>query len=109
VPQAPRVGTGLEFLAAHHSGQVVVSQTSGTVSEMDGGHVAVIDDAKQKHVYRLQNFQRSNQSTAMTQHPLVEVGQKVKRGDLLADGSATDKGELSLGQNLLVAFIPWYG
>jgi DNA-directed RNA polymerase subunit beta len=108
-PEAPRVGTGLEFLAAHHSGQVVISRTDGTVSEVDGAHIAVIDNEKQKHVYRLQNFQRSNQSTAMTQHPLVEVGQKVQAGDLLADGAATDKGELSLGQNLLVAFIPWYG
>jgi len=109
VPQAPRVGTGLEAVAAYNSGQVVISDVDGTVSEVDGKHIAVIDEKGEKINYRLQCFQRSNQSTAMTQHPLVAIGQKVSKGDLLADGAATDKGELSLGQNLLVAFIPWYG
>src|SRR5581483_7892398 len=61
------------------------------------------------HVYRLHNFRRSNQSTAMIQHPVVAKGQKVKAGELLADGASTEQGELSLGQNLVVAFIPWYG
>ncbi len=108
-PSAPRVGTGLEVTAAYHSGQVIISAVDGTVEEVDGKHVTVVDKKGEKHIYRLQTFQRSNQSTAMTQHPLVEKGQKIKRGDLLADGAATDQGELSLGQNLLVAFLPWYG
>ncbi len=109
VPQAPRVGTGLEAVAAYNSGQVIVADTAGTVSELDGQHITIVKDDGEPVIYRLQSFQRSNQSTAMTQHPLVAKGQSVKKGDLLADGAATDHGELSLGQNLLVAFIPWYG
>ncbi len=108
-PQAPRVGTGFEFIGAYHSGQVVLSDIDGEVTELDASHITVTGEDKAKRVYRLQNFQRSNQSTAMTQHPLVEIGTKVKKGQLLADGAATDKGELSLGQNLLVAFVPWFG
>jgi DNA-directed RNA polymerase subunit beta len=109
VPQAPRVGTGLEGRAAYDSGQMIVAEEDGEVVEVDAKHITVVTTKKEKRVYRLQNFQRSNQSTAMTQHVLVERGQKVKAGDLIADGSATDQGELALGQNLRVAFIPWYG
>ncbi len=109
IPRAPLVGTGFEKRAALDSGQTVVADADGVVEEVDGRHITVVDNEKEKQVYRLQNFQRSNQSTAMTQHPLVDKGQKIKRGDLLADGSATDEGELALGQNLLVAFVPWYG
>ncbi len=109
VPQAPRVGTGLEALAAHDSGQVVTAQVDGVVAEVDGGHITIEGNDQSKHVYNLQTFQRSNQSTAMTQHPVVDKGDKIQRGQILADGSATDQGELSLGQNLLVAFVPWYG
>jgi DNA-directed RNA polymerase subunit beta len=109
VPQAPYVGTGMEGRAAADSGQVIVSQTDGTVSEVDGRHITIIDPDNKKHIYRLHYFRRSNQSTAMTQHPLVTKGQKIKKGDILADGASTEEGELALGQNLLVAFIPWYG
>ncbi len=108
VPQAPRVGTGLEARAALDSGQTVTSDTDGEVKEVDAAHITV-QGKEEKRVYRLQNFQRSNHSTSMTQHPLVEKGQQVKASQLLADGSATDQGELALGQNLVVAFIPWYG
>ncbi len=108
-PQAPRVGTGFEFVGAYHSGQVILSDIDGEVSELDASHITVTGGDGAKRVYRLQNFRRSNQSTAMTQHPLVELGDTVKKGQLLADGAATDKGELSLGQNLLVAFVPWFG
>jgi DNA-directed RNA polymerase subunit beta len=108
-PRAPRVGTGFETLAAYHSGQVVISAMAGEVVEVDGQHITVVDKEGNKHIHHLQVFQRSNQSTAMTQHPLVNKGDKVKRGQLLADGAATDQGELSLGQNLRVAFVPWYG
>lgn len=108
-PEAPRVGTGLEFIGAYHSGQVVLSDIDGEVTELDASHIVVTGANNEKRVYRLQNFQRSNQSTAITQHPLVEVGSKVKKGQLIADGAATESGELSLGQNLLVAFVPWYG
>ncbi|MEX0650199.1 MAG: DNA-directed RNA polymerase subunit beta [Candidatus Andersenbacteria bacterium] len=106
---APRVGTGMESVAAVNSGQVILSDVEGEVTEVDGQHITLVDAKGEKRIYRLQNFQRSNQSTAMTQHPVVEVGQKVKKDQLLADGAATDKGDLSLGQNLKVAFVPWYG
>ncbi|MBI4021770.1 MAG: DNA-directed RNA polymerase subunit beta, partial [Candidatus Andersenbacteria bacterium] len=109
VPQAPRVGTGLEARAAYDSGQTVVAAAAGKVAEVDAQHITIVGGDEEKHVFRLQNFQRSNQSTAMTQRPLVELSQEVAAGDLIADGAATDQGELALGQNLLVAFIPWYG
>ncbi|HLD26263.1 MAG TPA: DNA-directed RNA polymerase subunit beta [Candidatus Andersenbacteria bacterium] len=109
VPQAPRVGTGLEARAAYDSGQTLVAEDEGEVVAVDAQQITIVDSEKNRRVYRLQNFQRSNQSTAMTQHPLVEVGQRIAAGDLLADGSATEQGDLALGQNLLVAFIPWYG
>lgn len=110
VPQSPLVGTGLERLAAQDSGQMVLTEIDGTVSEADADHIMIEGSKKDdKKVYRLQNFQRSNQSTAMTQRVLVEPGDTVKKGDLIADGAATEDGELALGQNLLVAFIPWYG
>lgn len=108
-PQAPRVGTGFEFIGAYHSGQVIVSDIDGEVTELDATHITATGNDGSKRVYRLQNFQRSNQSTAMTQHPLIALGEKIQQGQLLADGAATDRGELSLGQNLLVAFVPWYG
>lgn len=108
-PQAPRVGTGLEGRAAQDSGQVVLSDVEGVVTELDATHITVVDKDKEPHVYPLLSFRRSNQSTAMTQRPVVEKGQLVKVGQLLADGFSTDGGEVSLGQNLLVAFIPWYG
>ena len=108
-PRAPLVGTGLEAKAALDSGQVVIAKNDGVVREVDGKHVSVVGKDDEKEVYNLQNFQRSNQSTAMTQQPVVDKGQKIKKGDMLAEGAATEKGELALGQNLLVAFIPWYG
>jgi DNA-directed RNA polymerase subunit beta len=108
-PQAPRVGTGFEFIGAYHSGQVVVSDIDGEVTALDASHITVSGKDNDVRVYRLQNFQRSNQSTAMTQHPIVAIGDTVKKGQILADGAATEQAELSLGQNLLVAFVPWYG
>ena len=109
VPQAPRVGTGFESRAAADSGQVVVALQDGTVDEVDGQHITIVDAKKEKHVYRLQDFIRSNQSTALIQRPIVQRGDTVKKGEIIADGSSTDQGELALGQNLRVAFIPWYG
>jgi len=109
VPEAPRIGTGLEARAAYDSGQLVVAAIDGEVTEVDARHITVTGAKDTKHVHRLQNFQRSNHSTSMTQHPLVELGQPVKGGEIIADGAATNEGELALGQNLLVAFVPWYG
>ncbi len=108
-PKAPLVGTGLEARAAYDSGQTIVSEIDGTVAEVDAQHIVIAGQKDEKKIYRLQQFQRSNHSTAMTQHPLVDKEQTVKAGDLIADGAATEQGEIALGQNLLVAFIPWYG
>ena len=116
VPQAPIVGTGIEDKAAADSGQVVIAVENGEVIELDGKHVVVKEKApvgsKKEYFnreYKLLNFSKSNAFTSMTQIPRVEKGQAVEKGDLLADGAATDHGELALGQNVLVAFIPWQG
>ncbi|HEX8974293.1 MAG TPA: DNA-directed RNA polymerase subunit beta [Patescibacteria group bacterium] len=116
VPQAPFVGTGIEDKAAGDSGQVVLAMNEGEVVEVDASHVVVREKApagskKEFHnrEYRLLSFAKSNAFTSMSQTPRVEKGQMVKKGDLLADGAATDHGELALGQNPLVAFIPWDG
>lgn len=108
-PEAPRIGTGFEARAAADSGQVVVARADGVVEEVDGQHITVLDEHKEKHIYRLQNFMRSNQSTSLLQRPIVSKGDKVKQGQIIADGSSTDQGDLALGQNLTVAFMPWYG
>lgn len=116
VPQAPFVGTGIEDKAAGDSGQVVLALNDGEVVEVDGAHITVKETApvgskkdSYKREYRLQSFAKSNAFTSMSQLPRVEKGQMVKKGDLLADGAATENGELALGQNPLVAFIPWDG
>ena len=107
-PQAPLVGTGMEELAARNSGQVVISDVSGEVIESSASKI-VIKNKEGNEEYGLSNFIRSNQGTCINQRPIVKVGQKVREGDILADGSSTDNGELALGQNILVAFLPWEG
>jgi DNA-directed RNA polymerase subunit beta len=116
VPQTPIVGTGIEDKAAADSGQVVLAENDGEVIEADGLHITVKEQAPagsrkktMNRIYRLQSFERSNTMTSMNQVPRVAPGQQVKRGDLLADGASTDHGELALGQNMLVAFVPWEG
>ena len=115
-PQAPLVGTGIEDKAAADSGQVVIARADGEVVEVDNDHIIVKEKAPAaakkpylKREYHLQTFVKSNAFTSMNQVPRVEKGQVVKKGQLLADGASTDQGELSLGQNVLVAFIPWEG
>jgi len=109
-PDAPLVGTGVEKKAALDSGQVIVALEDGEVVEVDASHVAVKPKSGGKYaVYNLQTFVRTNQFTSINQHPAVSRGQKVKKGDALANGAAVDDGRLALGQNLLVAFIPWRG
>ena len=115
-PQAPLVGTGIEDKAAADSGQVVIARADGEIIEVDGDHIIVKEEAPLaakkpylKREYRLQTFAKSNAFTSMNQVPRVEKGQMVKKGQLLADGASTDQGELSLGQNVVVAFIPWEG
>lgn len=103
-PEAPFVGTGMERKVAQDSGAAVVAKERGTVKSVDADHIQ-IDDI----IYKMKKFERSNAGTCINQRPLVELGQKVKRGQILADGAATQGGELALGRNILVAFMPWRG
>jgi len=112
MPQAPLVGTGLEDKAAADSGQVVLARSEGTVVEVDADHITVKEEVNgktTKKTYFLQSFERSNAFTCMNQIPRVSVGDQVRKGQLLADGASTDNGELALGQNVLVALMPWEG
>lgn len=107
-PEAPLVGTGMEEYAARESGQVVLAEEDGEVVSVDAVHIVVRGKSGAQE-YPLRTFIRSNQYTTITQRPIVEPKQKVKAGDILADGAAVDHGDLALGQNLLVAFLPWRG
>ena len=112
---APLVGTGMEDVVARDSGAVVIARRSGIVEQIDGTRIVIrateeIDPAKPGvDIYRLSKFQRSNQNTCINQRPLVKVGDKIRAGDIVADGPSTDLGELALGRNALVAFMPWNG
>jgi DNA-directed RNA polymerase subunit beta len=108
-PQAPLVGTGMERRVAMDSGQVVIATVSGIVVAADAANIKVIDDQGNIVDHPLTKFVRSNQGTCINQHPIVTKGQVVKKGDALADSSSTDRGELALGQNLLVGFMSWEG
>ncbi|MCR5875351.1 DNA-directed RNA polymerase subunit beta [Phenylobacterium sp. J426] len=112
---APLVGTGMESVVAVDSGAVVVARRTGVVEQIDGTRIVIrateeTDPSKPGvDIYRLQKFQRSNTSTCINQRPLVRVGDSVKAGDVIADGPSTELGELALGRNALVAFMPWNG
>ncbi len=109
-PERPFVGTGLEAQAARDSGMVVVSRTDGTVTYVCADEVVIQpDNDGPAIVYHLQKYQRSNQDTCLNQRPLVFEGDRVVAGQILADGSATEGGELALGQNVIVAYMPWEG
>ncbi len=108
-PEAPIVSTGMEYRAARDSGQVVISEHDGQIISVTSERVIVRDHDGQEHVYGLRRFTRSNQSTTIDQHPVVMKGQWVRKGDVLADSSSTEAGELALGQNVLVAFLSWEG
>ena len=117
---APYVGTGMERVTARDSGAVVICKRSGIVDSVDSERIIVRVEGGAAHegqmsrevgadIYQMTKFKRSNQNTCITQKPIVKVGQRVKKGDVLADGPCTDKGELALGRNVLVAFMPWRG
>lgn len=121
-PEAPYVGTGMEDRVARDSGSVIVSDVDGEVEKVDSEKIVIKVDpgtvsdvhqiligGAQRVEYDLMKFTRTNQNTGINQRPLVYEGQKVKKGDVLADGHATEKGELALGSNILVAFMPWNG
>ncbi|MDA8081851.1 MAG: DNA-directed RNA polymerase subunit beta [Actinomycetota bacterium] len=117
-PEAPYIGTGVEARAARDAGDVILAEGSGLVTNVSGesieveyspGQVDRLGRSLGRKVYRLSKFKRSNQNTCMNQKVVVDPGQEVNLGDLLADGPATSRGELALGKNLLVAFMPWEG
>ncbi|MBI2484977.1 DNA-directed RNA polymerase subunit beta [Candidatus Uhrbacteria bacterium] len=108
-PEAPIVGTGVEHRAAIDSGHVLVAEEDGEVFAADGNAITVKNKKGDHRNYPLVKFVRSNNSTALNQRCMVEPGQKVKKGDVLADSAAVDRGELALGQNMLVAFMVWDG
>src|SRR3989344_3676872 len=108
-PRAPIVGTGVEEKAAFDSGQIVICEGSGTVASVTAEKIVVAEDGGVKREYPLKKFLRSNTSTSINQKPIVKRGQKVLRGQSLADGPGTEQGELALGQNVLVAFLSWSG
>ena len=112
---APFVGTGMEGVVARDSGAAIAAKRAGTVDQIDGSRIVVrvTDDTARADsvvdIYRLKKFQRSNQNTCINQRPLVKVGDKVRAGDIIADGPSTQLGDLALGRNALVAFMPWNG
>mgnify|MGYP001212942126 FL=1 len=114
-PESPLVGTGIESDVALDSGVTIVAKRSGVVDKIDGKRIVVkateVKDLSQSAVdiYNLSKFKRSNQNTCINQKPLVKVGDEIKKGDIIADGPATKLGELALGKNVTVAFMPWQG
>ena len=111
---APLVGTGMEAAVAHDSGATIVARRAGIIDQIDGARivVGVTDESGATQgvdIYRLRKYSRSNQSTCINQRPLVRVGDRVAAGDIIADGPSTELGELALGRNVLVAFMPWNG
>lgn len=109
VTQAPIVGTGMEEKAALDTGRVTIARSSGKVVECDGKHIVVEDTKGNKEYYKLINFIRTNSNSFFHQRPTVTVGEKVKKGQVLADTSTTKRGQLAIGQNILVAFMCWDG
>ncbi len=108
-PEAPIVGTGMEYKAAHDSGVVVLSKESGVVERVAADEVVIKDDLNERHRYHLIKFARSNQGTCINQRPVVKAGERIEKGDLLADGPSTEKGEIGLGRNVLIGFMTWEG
>ena len=114
-PKAPLVGTGMEYTVAKDSGSTIVAKREGVVDQLDANRIVIrVTDKKDNSlnkidIYSLQKFQRSNQNTCINQRPLVNVGDTVNKNQVIADGPATELGELALGRNVLVAFMPWNG
>ena len=107
--EAPLVGTGMELRAAIDAGDVVVADKAGVVEEVSADYVTVMADDGTRHSYRMRKFNRSNHGTCANQKPIVDTGQRVESGQVIADGPCTENGEMALGKNLLVAVMPWEG
>ncbi|GAB4533194.1 MAG: DNA-directed RNA polymerase subunit beta [Anaerolineales bacterium] len=108
-PEAPQVSTGMEYYAAKDSGQIVIAEQDGEVLSVTGKQLRVRYDNGEEKTYTLRKYQRSNQSTCIDQRPAVVKGQRIHKGDVIADSSSTDGGELALGQNVVIAFLSWEG
>ena len=108
-PESPLIGTGLEAQAARDSGMVVVSLEDGVITYISANRICVTNNQGKEISYNLQKYQRSNQDTCINQRPSVWLGEEVVGGQVIADGAATEGGELALGQNILVAYVPWEG
>ena len=107
--EAPLVGTGMELRAAIDAGDVVVADKAGVVEEVSADYITVMADDGTRHSYRMRKFNRSNHGTCANQKPIVDAGQRVEAGQVIADGPCTENGEMALGKNLLVAVMPWEG
>jgi DNA-directed RNA polymerase subunit beta len=106
---APIVGTGIEMRAGYDSGHLIIAEVDGTVTKVDGTHITIRSDKGKDYEYDLTKYSRSNASTCINQRPIVSKGEKIKAGQILTDAAAIDKGELALGNNVLVAFMTWEG
>jgi DNA-directed RNA polymerase subunit beta len=107
--EAPLVGTGMELRAAIDAGDVVVADKGGVIEEVSADYITVMADDGTRHSYQLRKFARSNHGTCANQRPIVDAGDRVEAGQVIADGPCTDNGEMALGKNLLVAIMPWEG
>ena len=102
-------GTGVEYRAAKDSGILVLSETDGIVDKVSSDEIIIKSKTGEKTAHKLLKFKRCNAGTCINQKPIVSVGEKVKKGDIIADGASTDKGEMALGRNVLIAFTTWEG
>ena len=109
VTDSPIVGTGIEYKAAVDSGVCVLAKQSGVVESVDAREVVIRDDEGESHKYTILKFMRSNQGTCINQRPIVSVGERVEKGQVIADGPATSQGEIALGKNALIGFTTWEG
>ncbi len=108
-PEIPLVGTGMERKAAYDSGHVIIAEADGVVQSVDASHIVMLEEGGKKREYKLEKFRMTNQYIAFSYKPIVNIGDKVKQGDVIGDGPSTKDGVLALGQNLLVAFVSWEG
>jgi len=109
LPEAPLVSTGMDGMAARYAGRLVLAEEAGVISHVDAKSIAVKDEKGKTKVYTLTNFMRNNNFSVFHHRPIVNMGDKIKKGDVLADNSSTDGGQIALGQNALVAFMSWGG
>ena len=109
ITESPMVGTGIEYKAAKDSGIMILSEDNGEVVKVTGDEIIIKNESGKKQTYTLRKFKRTNGGTCINQRPIVKEGEIVKRGDVIADGPSTDKGEMALGKNLLIAFTTWEG